>query len=98
MVTCYHRLDNLEDLRQYVYSTLCKHSQLELGAYQMTEMTLLRGQRPCGVYFCVYGPRKMRLSAIWDSDRNLVLFYDSAGERFQKTQLASGPRLRSIAA
>lgn len=98
MVTCYQHLDNLEDIRQYVYSTLCKHSQLELGAYQMTEMTLLRGHRPCGVYFCVYGPRKMKLTAIWDTERNQVLFYDSAGDRFQKTQLAPAPRQRSMAA
>jgi hypothetical protein len=33
------------------------------------------------------------LTAIWETDRNTVLFYGSAGERVFKTQLLQAPQL-----
>jgi len=59
----------------------------------MTERILVRGGTPCGIYYCLHGPRMTKFSAIWDSDRNQILFYGSRGERFQKTQLTEAPRL-----
>ncbi len=64
----------------------------------MTERILTRGGKPCGIYFCLQGPRATRFSAIWETDRNQVLFYGAAGERFQKTQLVEGPILENAAA
>jgi hypothetical protein len=49
----------------------------------------MRGGKPCGLYFCLHGPRAVTFSAIWETANNTVLFYDSSGERFQKTQLVS---------
>jgi hypothetical protein len=40
----------------------------------------------------------MKATAIWDSDRNQILFYDSSGERSQKTQLIETDRLQYAAA
>jgi hypothetical protein len=98
MLSRYQQIDNLFELRDYVYETLCEYNQLQLGAYEMTEDTLFRAGRPCGIYFCVYGPRKMKATAIWETDRNQVLFYDSSGQRFQKTVLTDAPRLELSAA
>jgi len=93
MLTTCHEIQNLEDLRQYVNETICQHEQLEIGAFEMSERILTRGGRPCGIYFCVHGPRQVKLSAIWETERNTVLFYGSDGERFQRTQLLDGPSL-----
>ena len=64
----------------------------------MTERVLVRGGKPCGICFCLHGPRSMKFSAIWETDRNRILFYGSRGERFQKTQLVEAPRLECAAA
>jgi hypothetical protein len=80
-------LKGLSDLRQYVYATLCNHHDLVVGAFPMSERILVRSGRPCGVYFCLHGPRNVRLTAIWETDRNSILFYGPGGEKLSKTQL-----------
>ena len=92
------QLQNLQDLRQYVIETLCQHNQLEIGAFPLTERILTRSGQPCGIYFCLHGPRSVKFSAIWETQRNTVLFYGATGERFQKTQLVAAPRLEAVAA
>jgi hypothetical protein len=92
------RLDSLDALRAYVEQTLCDREQLVPGAFPFTERVLTRGGRPCGRYFCVHGPRSVKVTAIWETDRNRLLFYDCAGERFQKTLVeATGCKLRAKA-
>jgi len=59
----------------------------------MTRKILVRGGKPCGIYFCLHGPRGVKFTAIWETDRNCVLFYGCGGERFQKTQLLEAPPL-----
>jgi hypothetical protein len=98
MLSRNQQIDNLFDLRDYIYETLCDYNQLQIGAYEMTEQTLFRGGRTCGIYFCVHGPRKLKATAIWETDSNQVLFYDSVGQRFQKTYLTEAPRLETSAA
>lgn len=98
MVTRSCQIDSLDDLRDYVNATLCEHHQLQTGAFRMTERSLVRGGKPCGIYFCLHGPRMTKFSAIWETERNQVLFYGAAGQRFQKTQLIDAPRLEHAAA
>lgn len=98
MLTRYYQIDNLDELRDYVNETICNRYQLQSGAFPMTERTLHRGGKPCGIFFCLHGPRSVRFSAIWETDRNQVLFYDSNGERFQTTQLSDAPSLERVAA
>jgi len=93
-----HRIHNLQNLKSFVYETLCYHEQLELGAFPMTERILVRGGRPCGIYFCLHGPRSVQFTAIWETERNTILFYSSSGERFYKTQLTEAPSLLPMAA
>ncbi len=98
MATCVHQIGGLEDLRDYIYTTLCDAFELQLGAYPMGEHMLFRGGRPCGLYFCLQGPRGLKFTAIWETERNQVLFYGPTGERFQRTQLIEAPQLECAAA
>ena len=98
MSTRFQQIDAIHDLREYISITLCEHYQLQIGAFQMTERVLVRGGKPCGIHFCLHGPRSMKFSAIWETDRNQILFYGSRGDRFQKTQLVEAPRLECAAA
>lgn len=98
MLTRVQEICCLEDIRDYVNETFCEHYQLQIDAFQMTERVLRRGGTPCGIYYCLYGPRAVRFTAIWETDRNCILFYGPTGERFQKTQLLDAPRLEPFEA
>jgi hypothetical protein len=87
---------SLDQLRDYVNETLCSYYQLQLDAFHMSERVLRRGGQPCGVYFCLHGPRAGKFTAIWETDRNCILFYGPNGERFQKTQLLEAPSLEPV--
>lgn len=91
------QIDNLNDLRTYVHQTLCDQNELQQGAFQVTERILVRGKRPCGIFFCLHGPRSVKLTAIWETDRNTILFYSSSGERTLKAKLIQAPVLAAVA-
>ena len=73
-------------LRQFISHTLCQENDIETGAFQITERILMRREQPCGIFFCLHGPRNVKLTAIWETDKNTILFYGSTGEKFQKTK------------
>ena len=98
MLTRFHQVQDLDDLREYVNETLCDHYQLQNDAFRMTERVLRRRSRPCGIYFCLHGPRAVQFTAIWEADRNQVLFYGSTGECILRTQLLSPVSLDRVAA
>jgi hypothetical protein len=98
METSVERIENLEQLRDYVNETLCHNEQLIENAFQMTQRILLRNGKPCGIYFCVHGPRSVKVTAIWETDRNTILFYGSTGERYKKTRLVAAPQFELTAA
>ena len=91
-------LQNLEELRAYVYEVLCQRESLERGAFHMSEQILIRSGSACGIHFCLHGPRAVMITAIWETKQNSILFYDSTGLRFQKTRLVAAPRLEAVAA
>jgi hypothetical protein len=80
-------IKNLDNLREFVTKTFCLQHHLMLGAFRMTEHPLLRKGKPCGILFCLHGPRAVKFTAVWETERNTVLFYGSAGERLEKIQL-----------
>lgn len=84
---------NLSELRQYVHRTLCDLNDFEFGAFEVVERMLVRCGAFCGIYFCLYGPRSVRLTAIWEMDGNTVLFYGATGERRKRMRLATTPAL-----
>jgi len=91
MSTEQKRLDDLHAIRRYVTETLCEKDQLETNVFPLSERVLVRGGAPCGLYFCLHGPRSLYLTAIWETDNNTIWFYGSRGERFRKTQLIAPP-------
>ncbi len=91
MPTEYQRLEDLSAIRRYVSETLCEKDRLEANYFPLSEQVLVRGGAPCGVYFCLHGPRSLCLTAVWETDSNTILFYGSRGERFRRTQLISPP-------
>ncbi len=97
MLTCSRQIQSLRNLRDYVNETLCNENQLELDAFQVSERILVRGEEPCGIFFGLHGPRAVKFTAIWETDRNTVLFYDCNGERYLKTQLIDAPCLERAA-
>jgi hypothetical protein len=98
MVTRFCQIRSLDDLRDHVNETLCTHYELQIDAFHLTERILRRSGKPCGIYYCLHGPRAVKFTAIWETERNQILFYGSGGERFQRTQLLEAPRLDAAAA
>lgn len=92
------RLQDLDDLRRFVHTTICQHNELETNVFETTERILVRRGRPCGIFFCLHGPRSVKLTAIWETDRNTILFYGSAGQRLLTIHLTAAPVLELAAA
>ena len=89
------QLPTFDDLRQYVLQVLCAQADLEIGA-PLLESTLLRRGRPCGIEYLLFGPRSIRLSAIWEGLNQRILFYDHDLERFRTTSV-NGPDASRLA-
>ena len=87
------QIGSITDLRDYVQERLCDQNELEVGAFQLTERILEKSGRPCGVFFCLHGPRSVKLTAIWETSSNTILFYGSTGERVGRIRLARAPAL-----
>lgn len=81
-------ISTLKELRQFVHEILCHRENLVRDQFQMLERELKKCGRACGLQFSIHGPRQVRLSAVWASDRNHVFFYDASGVRFMKIELA----------
>lgn len=80
-------IKNLKQLRNFVSYTLCQRNDFEEGVFQITERLLTKCGKMCGVMFCLHGPRSVKLTAVWESEKNSIFFYGSTGERFKKTVL-----------
>lgn len=79
----------LETLRQQVRRRLAELGHLEEDAFPMTERIVVRSGKPCGIYFCLHGPRSVKLTAVLDMQQKNVLFYGSDGVRAEKMELDS---------
>lgn len=73
--------EQFEAVREFVREELCEKNQLEKDAFHMAERVLRKNGAPCGFYFCIYGPRSVRLTAVWDIQKGSIFFYDSLGRR-----------------
>lgn len=82
------QISSLEELRRHVRQVLCKHENLIEDQFTLQESVLRRRGRICGRQFVLFGPRAVRLGAVWAADRNDLYFYDARGERFRKERLA----------
>ena len=86
-------VQSMEELRRYVADTLSNLELLKSDQFQLSQRILHRDGKPCGIHFCLHGPRALRLSAIWETDQNSILFYGSCGRRLHRTKLVKSPQL-----
>ncbi|MDR1384797.1 MAG: hypothetical protein LBJ67_13265 [Planctomycetaceae bacterium] len=81
-------IKTFSDLRFWVYEMLCEHHELLMNSFPTSETLIKRsGQDACGVMFCLYGPRAVRITAIWEKEKNRVLFYGPTGKRYHQIEL-----------
>jgi hypothetical protein len=84
-------LPTVEKLRGHVLRVLCGHDALDPQQTPLHEAVIVRGGKPCGLFFQVQGPRLLKTYAVWAGEENRVLFYDSTGVRFAECRLSEGP-------
>lgn len=77
-------------LRTDVHQILADLGQLEFGSFPMTERVVVRGDSVCGIYFCLHGPRNVKLTAICDLQRRNVIYYGADGVRAHESPVPGG--------
>lgn len=82
------RLEDHQAVRNHVNQVLCELEDLEPDHFPLSERTLECAGVACAVMFVLHGPRQLQVSAVWELEGNLIWFYNSVGQRCQKTQLA----------
>ena len=68
---------------------LCELGHLEPNQFPMTQREVVRGGKRVGVYFCLHGPRSVKLTAICDFFKNTVIFYGSDGIRRESLKVGA---------
>ena len=91
-------LPTLAELRRHVLQTLCAHDHLDPAQTPLFEGQIVRGGRPCGLFFQAQGPRLLKTYALWAGDENRLLFYDAGGARFAEVRLSEAPDPQKLAA
>ena len=72
---------DLETLKSTIENRLCEIGHLVPNQFPMTQREVIRGGKACGLYFCVHGPRSVKLTAICDFMKNTIIYYGSDGVR-----------------
>jgi len=83
----------VEDLAAFVRQVLCERDSLDPAQTPMFRTPMQKANRVCGLIFHVEGPRLLRTSAVWSSDDDRIIFYDSTGIRFREVNLSESPVL-----
>jgi hypothetical protein len=83
------QIHTLDDLRLFVHKELCRKENLLEDQFTLRESAVKSRGKVCAVQFVLWGPRSLRLGAIWSCDSNIVYFYDSQGERYDKLLLTT---------
>jgi hypothetical protein len=68
-------LADLDALRHHVLEVLCNHDLLDPSQTPLHQTVIKRKGRPCGLFFEVRGPRRVKNYAIWAGDEGRILFY-----------------------
>jgi hypothetical protein len=89
---------SLLDLEQFMLRELCEQEKLDIQQVKKQRSMMRQGSEITGLIVRVEGPRLMRSQAIWASQENRILFYNSAGQRFAVVKLADSPQIVAEAA
>ena len=79
------------ELQSYIHQVLCDIDRLDSSLTPVRVQPLTRAGKLCGMIFYVEGPRKLRNSAVWSSDDQRVLVYNSIGEKVMQIRLSESP-------
>ncbi len=82
---------DLIQLRSLVSGILAELGQLETDAFPLTERVVVNKGAACGIYFCLHGPRNVKLTAICDFKKRSIIYYSSTGERARRTPAPMKP-------
>lgn len=88
-----HKIDH-SSLCMTIEEKLCQLGHLVPNQFPVTQREVIRGGKSVGVYFCLHGPRSVKLTAICDYKKDTVIFYGSDGVRRESIVI---PRLRQAA-
>ncbi|QDS88870.1 hypothetical protein EC9_30650 [Rosistilla ulvae] len=80
---------DISRLRTLVQNTLSELGQLEPGAFPITQRVIAKGGTPCGLYFCLHGPRSVKLTAVCDMKTRAIYFYGTDGQRTSQLPISS---------
>lgn len=84
--------DEFSTVKQFVHRVLCSRDNLRSDCFELSHRPLVQQDAVCGWHFCLHGPRRLQLTAIWDVQKNTVWFYGSQGERFLTASAPSDPK------
>ncbi len=76
-------------IRKCIETRLCELGELEPDQFPVTERPLIKGGKHVGIYFCLHGPRSVKITAICDLVCNTVIFYGSDGIRTERESLVA---------
>ncbi len=79
---------NWDRLRGRVHADLNRLGDFEPGAFQITERWVHIAGQPCGVHYCLHGPRNVKLTAVVDLRKQKLIFYGTDGQRLSIAELA----------
>lgn len=82
---------NLQALGVRVERQLCELGHLVSGQFPMTQREVVRSGKTVGIYFCVHGPRSVKMTAIYDFKKKQVIYYGSDGIRRESVSVVSKP-------
>lgn len=72
---------DLSLMRHRVENKLCELGSLEPAQFPLTQREVMRQGKTCALYFCLHGPRSVKLTAIADLKSRSLVFYGSDGVR-----------------
>ncbi|MGV3483808.1 MAG: hypothetical protein ACO1RT_05275 [Planctomycetaceae bacterium] len=87
MMVCLPISIDLQTLRKLVQKKLCEIGMLEQDQFPLTERSVMKADRVCGVYYCLHGPRSVKLTAIADFEQLNLICYGSDGTRTVEEKL-----------
>ena len=80
------------ELEQFVHHSLCQKENLIPEQFPLESRPLQKQENFCGLEFTLYGPRQIRLGAVWAADVNTIYFYDARGRRYDTLKLKKRPQ------
>jgi hypothetical protein len=98
MISFTTRAIDIETLSKNIETRLCEIGHLVPNQFPVTQREMKRAGKTCGIYFCVHGPRSVKLTAICDFVKNTIIYYGSDGIRKESESVVLNHLGRKLAA